>query len=113
MERIGAGQTGNQQLDSDYQLVLIQQKRREIRYYVYPKHIKIMRRLPSSSRVETYITGSKQVRQGGGHDKPSKSDLSSSWLLYKSKILLRMQVPTAGMVTFWVKQNKIKMHVNF
>lgn len=42
---LGAGQTGNQQLDSDCQLVLIQRKKSEIRYYVYPKHIKIMRGL--------------------------------------------------------------------
>ena len=48
--------------------MLIQWKRKEenqIFYYVYSKHIKIMRGLPSASRVQNYISGSKQVRQGG------------------------------------------------
>lgn len=69
MERIRAGQTRNQQLYSESQLVLIQWKRKEENqtfYYVYPKHIKIMSVLPSASRVQNYISGSKQVRQGGG-----------------------------------------------
>lgn len=63
-----AGQTRNQQLNNDCQLMLIQWKRKEenqIFYYVYSKHIKIMRGLPSGSRVQNYISGSKQVRQGG------------------------------------------------
>lgn len=58
-------------------------------YYVYPKCIKIMRGLPSASRVQNSIPGSNQVRQGGGHDKPDKSDPSSSLVLPRPKILLR------------------------
>lgn len=59
-------------------------------YYVFPKHIKIMRGLPSASRVQNYIPGIKQVKQGGGHDKPDMLDLSSSLILPRPKILLRM-----------------------
>lgn len=53
-------------------------------------HIKIMSRLPSVSGVQNYVLGSKQVRQGGGWDKPEKSGSSSSKVLSRSKILLRM-----------------------
>lgn len=62
--------------------------------------------LPSVSRIQNYVPGNKHVRQGGGWDKPEKSSSSSSKVLSRSKILLRMWVPVTRMAILLVKEKK-------